>query len=303
MAYKATYHKTMKKTFTAITTLLLAIVGFQSYAQSSGCEYYLQVSESVCFGAEFIFPDGTVQTNIISQVVHESNLLTVVNSCDSIITTTVNPYPFNFRSETISNICRGDVYTFADGTVMTIEAHTEYTSTIQSLATGCDSIVETIINTTDINLGVSVSENTLTSVQNNAGHQWVDCDNGFAHINGAGTQSFVAPEGNFAVIIYKGSCTDTSDCHQVTTVGLNDLNRSAASIYPNPSTGNLKVNLGETYDQLTVTITNVMGQQLSSKVYENVNMIDMQLVEATGIYFIELQSLNGLNATYRIVKQ
>ncbi len=293
----------MKKIFTSITTLLLAVVCLQSFAQSSGCEYDLQVSESVCFGAEFTFPDGTISTNVISQVVHTSNLQTVVSACDSIITTTVNPYPYNFTSVTTYDNCAGDVYTFPDGTVVTLEGHTEHTSTIQSLVTGCDSIIETILNTSDINLGVSVSGNTLTSQQNNAGFQWVDCDNAYATINGAGDQSFAAPTGNFAVIIYKGGCVDTSECQQVMTVGISDLDDSEALVYPNPTKGEFKVNLGKIYDRLTATITNVMGQQLSSNVYRNVSIVDMQVQEVDGIYFIELRSENGLNATYRIVKQ
>ena len=63
------------------------------------------------------------------------------------------------------------------------------------------------------------------------------------------------------------------------------------------------MNLGKIYDRLTATITNVMGQQLSSNVYRNVSIVDMQVQEVDGIYFIELRSENGLNATYRIVKQ
>ncbi len=53
--------------------------------------YNLTESYNQCPGLNFTFPDGTTQTNINSNVVYISNLLTS-NGCDSIITTTVNIY-------------------------------------------------------------------------------------------------------------------------------------------------------------------------------------------------------------------
>lgn len=296
----------MRKTVSIILVALLAFLHTQSKAQIfGGCSYDLQVSESVCYGDNFTFPDGFVRANIISQVTHTSNLLTVVNACDSIITTTIDPYPYNFRSETIVNICGGDVYTFPDGTVMTIEFHTEHTSILQAVNTGCDSIIETILNTTDIDNSVSVSGHMITANQQNAGLQWVDCNNGYSYINGQSGQSYIAPQGSFAVIIFKGSCIDTSACQQIMTVGIDNLQDKDhnVTLFPNPTNGVLKVNLGETYDQLAVILRNVMGQQLYLKSYENVSMIDMNLFEVGGIYFLELRSESGLNATYKILKQ
>ncbi len=56
--------------------------------------YALSESDSICSGGSYTFPDGSTQTNITSQVIYTSNLLSVAG-CDSIITTTVDVIQVN----------------------------------------------------------------------------------------------------------------------------------------------------------------------------------------------------------------
>ena len=308
----------MNKIF--ISIVALTFICFQIYAQTlhleevpdpetmtsfsiNGCEYDLNVSDVVCSGDSYTFPDQSIVDNITAQVVQISTLQTVVTACDSVITTTVDPLPSYHLFVTNFDVCPGDIYTFPDGTVDTIMSHTEYTSSLQTVTYGCDSVIESILNTTDMDLSVSVSGNVLTSNQGNAGHQWVDCDNGFSHIIGQGNQTFIAPEGNFAVIIYKGGCTDTSACQQVTTVGMDDFDERAVYIYPNPTTGTFKVDLGTTFNEVTVTVRNVVGQELRKRILTDVHVFSAEINEVQGIYFLELHNSDGLNAIYRIVKE
>lgn len=105
--------------------------------------YSVNESTTVCSGESYTFPDGTVQNNITSQVIHNSTLQSI-NSCDSIIETTVNVYPVYNLTETIS-ICSGAGYTFPDGTTQTnITASLIYTSNLQTIHS-CDSIIETTV--------------------------------------------------------------------------------------------------------------------------------------------------------------
>ena len=264
--------------------------------------YNLTESASVCNGEVYTFPDGSFQT-ITAQVMHTSTLQTVGAPCDSIIVTTVDALPTYHLSQSFFNICTGVDYTFPDGTTQTILAHTEYTSNLQTVGSLCDSIIETILNTTDISLSVSVAGNIITAQQGNAGYQWVDCDNGFAPINEANNQFYSAPFGNFAVIIYKGSCTDTSACTQIGTVGIDDVNATTVSIYPNPTNGMFKVNLGGDYRELNVIIRTITGQQIQRQTLRNVSMFDAYIEVAAGMYFMELQGSNGLHLIYKMVKE
>jgi hypothetical protein len=286
---------------TFIFSIAAMMLNFRALAGGGPC-YDLTESVSVCNGQDYTFPDGTVQT-ITTQVVHTSHLQTVVTQCDSIIETTVSVLPTYNRTKSFFDICTGIDYTFPDGTVQTILAHTEHTSNLQTAGFQCDSIILTILNTTDIDASVSLSGNVITANQTNAGYQWVDCNNGFAPVSGGGNQSYVAPDGNFAVIIYKGGCTDTSACQQIGTVGLDDLNRNNVSIYPNPSSGMFTVNLGSTNREVNYTIRNAIGQRIQSQTFYNVSSFNTYIVAAVGFYYLDIQGSDGLNITYRMIKE
>jgi len=55
--------------------------------------YNTTVSETICFGADYTFPDGSTQTGITAQVVQTSTLTAVIGGCDSIVETTVDVFP------------------------------------------------------------------------------------------------------------------------------------------------------------------------------------------------------------------
>ena len=60
---------------------------------------------------------------------------------------------------------------------------------------------------------VTVNFNSITSNENGASYQWLDCANDYAEITGATAKTFpVAINGTYAVAIKKGECRDTSRC-------------------------------------------------------------------------------------------
>lgn len=108
--------------------------------------YNLSETVYVCSGDDYTFPDGTTQTEIASQLIYTSNLQTVGTLCDSTIITTVNVNPVYNLAESFT-ICEGEDYTFPDGTTITnIVSQLIYISNLQTVATLCDSIIETTIN-------------------------------------------------------------------------------------------------------------------------------------------------------------
>jgi len=117
-------------------------------------DYNLSETVEVCSGDSYTFPDGTAQSNISIQIIHTSNLQTIL-LCDSIIQTTVNVNPVYNFSETKS-ICSGGSYTFPDGTSQNnITAQVIYTSNLQTAGALCDS---TIVTTVNVNPVYNLSE-------------------------------------------------------------------------------------------------------------------------------------------------
>ena len=58
--------------------------------------YDQTATATVCPGDDFTFPDGSIQSDITSQVIQTSNLTTTNGFCDSIIVTTISVIPFSF---------------------------------------------------------------------------------------------------------------------------------------------------------------------------------------------------------------
>jgi hypothetical protein len=116
---------------------------------------------SVCAGSNYIFPDGTSQNNITTQVIYISNLQTIFG-CDSIIETTVDVNPAYNLTETVE-INSGESYTFPDGNIQNnITSQVIYISNLQTVF-GCDSIIETTVNVGDTEICYSSESVTVCS--------------------------------------------------------------------------------------------------------------------------------------------
>ncbi|MEM1407139.1 MAG: hypothetical protein AAGG59_10220, partial [Bacteroidota bacterium] len=78
----------------------------------------------------------------------------------------------------------------------------------------------------DIDNTVSLNARTLSSNDDNAdSYQWIDCNNGNAPIDGATDRTFTAEvNGDYAVLVTKGQCSETSAC---TFVDINSCNSAS----------------------------------------------------------------------------
>lgn len=105
--------------------------------------YSVSDTDTVCSGDSYTYPDGSTDTNITSQKVHASNLMSV-DSCDSIVTSYIYVNPV-YSSSDSDTVCSGDSYTFHDGSTATnITSQMSHTSTLTTVG-GCDSTITTTI--------------------------------------------------------------------------------------------------------------------------------------------------------------
>ncbi len=136
---------------------------------SSGCDstvltnvsvaptYNATETVDVCSGSTYVYPDGTVATNITVNESHTSNL-TSSQGCDSTIVTNLNVATTLNYTENVS-LCEGDSYTYPDGTVSNnITVNETHISNLVS-QNGCDSIITTNIS---VNPLPTVSVNSAT---------------------------------------------------------------------------------------------------------------------------------------------
>ncbi len=87
----------------------------------------------------------------------------------------------------------------------------------------------------DASAALSGDGATMTANTAGATYEWVNCDFNTI-IAGETGQSFTpAANGNYAVIVTVGDCSDTSACENISTVGIDNLSSDLLTVYPNPS--------------------------------------------------------------------
>jgi hypothetical protein len=64
-------------------------------------------------------------------------------------------------------------------------------------------------------------------------------------------------------------------------------------VYPNPTKGELNIDLGSSQSDLVVVIKNVIGQELVRKTYNAASSIQCEIPGEAGIYFVEVSSLDN----------
>lgn len=218
--------------------------------------------------------------------------------CDSTITLTLIINSANSNTRNLQ-VCPGGSVAVGNS-VYTIAG--SYTDTLAG-SNGCDSIVHTNLSVVAIDTSVTMNNSTLTANAIGATYLWIDCSTNMA-LTGETAQSFTAiNNGSYAVIITQNSCSDTSACQGITTVGINDL-FAAVRLYPNPVDKSVNIEIsGVKYETLSIDIRNMLGQIMASKRsgYEQFLSISLEHVPS-GVYFADI-TIDGRSAVIRIVKQ
>jgi len=78
---------------------------------------------------------------------------------------------------------------------------------------------------------------------------------------------------------------------------------SKFTLYPNPTTGPINIDLEERLTNLKTTLTNSLGQVIVTKEYLSTDFIRLDIDEPKGIYFLQLQTENGAIITKKILKE
>jgi len=74
-------------------------------------------------------------------------------------------------------------------------------------------------------------------------------------------------------------------------------------VYPNPTSGQVHVNLLSVKPDLTIIVINSLGEIVFKEIRKSVQEFDYQLPDRSGIYFIQLTTADGLVRTLKVVKE
>ena len=244
--------------------------------------YSFSETQSICNGETYNWHGNNYTTANTYTVGY-----TTINGCDSIYSLNLTVKPTYTFSQTQS-ICNGETYNWRGNNYTTANTYSMSYSTVN----GCDSVYFLTLNVNTVNTSVTVSGLTIMSNLAGTSYQWVDCNNLFATINGAQSQSFTpSSNGSYAVIVTQGLCSDTSNCSIISTVGINENTiANDLSIYPNPFSNELFIEINEKTDKVyELEFINTLGEVVfKDNIKQNTLINTTQF--AAGVYFIKIKN-------------
>ena len=111
---------------------------------------------------------------------------------------------------------------------------------------------------------------------------------------------------------YTQTITNSAGCDSIITLNLtientqsviaiNDFG-SSLKYYPNPTKGQISIELNENFKNISVSILNYMGKVISTNKFTSENLIKLQLPYSAGLYFIKIETENK-TAILKILKE
>jgi uncharacterized delta-60 repeat protein len=271
----------------------------QTLVNHSGCDSVLYINLIVHYTTPPInlFEDVCDSYTLNSQTYTTTGLynqnFTNIGGCDSILHLNLivrysSAYTIN------ANACNS--YTL---NALTYTNSGIYTQTLTNHF-GCDSTINLNL-VVDGNAIISQTGNTFTSSIADT-YQWINCSAGNSVIAGANNQTYTPnTSGSYAVITTENTCIDTSECSSFISIGLENNDLSTISVYPNPTTGNITIDMGYDANVVTIELLDVLGRKLSSSVINQIELFNLEIPEKPGIYFISISSFED-NVIQRVIK-
>ncbi|MGV3609667.1 MAG: T9SS type A sorting domain-containing protein [Fluviicola sp.] len=214
--------------------------------------------------------------------------------CDSIITLNLTINSVTTSTVTISTC--NPTYTWAQNG-MVYNATGMYNDTITNAA-GCDSIVT--LNLTIAPFVATATDNGNATITASTGttYQWINCTTNTV-IAGAITQTFTATaNGTYAAIVSNGTCSDTTNCVNITNVGIKENTISTISVHPNPTHDFVIVTMEDA--SAVVEVMDVQGKLVQTAQIKSGDQIDLGAYER-GVYTLRIKTESGTSIE-RIVK-
>ncbi len=146
-----------------------------------------------------------------------------------------------------------------------------------------------------LNTNVTVIGPTIYSLAAGATYQWLNCDVGLAVIDNETNQSFSPPvDGNYAVIVTQGNCSDTSACISFSAYGIDETENFGILIYANLLQKEIIIDVKAGEVKSDVVLTDMLGRIVRTY---HVNSSGLQKFSmgsiSGGIYFVSFETNFG----------
>jgi hypothetical protein len=248
-----------------------------------------------------IIPGATSNTYVASASGVYNMIKTNLSGCNDSAATgftlTIHQLPAVTANSTTPAVCAGDMITLTGGGASTYIWSNSVidgvafapTSTLTYTVTGtdinsCTNTATTSVTFNTVDVTTTTSGATITATAIASTYLWITCPAGSS--TGITTQSYTpTANGSYAVVVTTGSCSDTSSCVTISTIGINEYSpNNAVQVFPNPSNGNFAI---QSSLEGTYTIVNELGQILKTIELNSSNDFTMNIQNLNpGVYIV-----------------
>ena len=190
-----------------------------------------------------------------------------------------------------SNYSTGNLW--SDGSTsqaITVGVADTFTVTVTEAVGGCSATSSSSI----IAINAPVDVNTtldgaiISASAFGAGYLWLDCDNNFAQISGEFSRDYTAIQnGNYAVVVTQGFCSDTSACVNIFAVGMEDI--ASSSINLSQTLNGFLISSPAGLTNANLRIINLNGQLMLAKNNLQGKAVSVDFAaENAGLYIVEI---------------
>ena len=245
----------------------------------------LVVNYSIATNDSLVVCDATVWNgnNYDSTGVYVDTLQTM-HGCDSVITMDL---VVNYSDSSMDTLIACYEYMWNGNTYTNTGT---YVDTLQTIH-GCDSVAT--IDLTVIDISVSIDTAQLSLVANIIGgmgpfnYAWSTLD----------TSATITPTANgqywLVVVDINGCISDTAffDVTYLPNVGIVDNGQPMIiNIYPNPTLGNITIDLAKQQTEVQVTLYDMYGKLVYLNKYQDSKLIELSFDAPPGIYYLDINS-------------
>lgn len=223
------------------------------------------------------------------------------NGCDStvILHLTINQGTYNSIDTTVC-----DSYEWHDSTYTESGTYVfEYTN-----ETDCPSADTLHLTVITINTYIGETDGVMSVVeQENATYQWINCETNEWIVGETLPVCLGDGEGYYACIITIGECTDTTECWYLWIDGISENSSTNITLYPNPTTGIITVNMTPETLSLNpeIYVLDMHGRWVETIKTFHKTSIQVDLSPyANGIYLLKVTDGTGrVLAVQKVVKE
>lgn len=212
--------------------------------------------------------DPTPNTNLITSNGQEDMLFLELGLC-------------TLQADTVAVVACNQFINPADSTVETTSGF--YTANLLA-ADGCDSTI--VFDVTINNIAPTVAQTIDGLVAQtqapNPSYQWLNCSTGQPVPNATGQTFMPTTNGQYAVVVTSGNCTDTSACFAINNVAIAETSLPQLKLYPNPTTGTLSIESAQPWQRLEVV--DLLGNIVGTSTKEELNLTHLP----AGMYLVKV---------------